>query len=261
MSNLTITSINRLPKQEKRAIYARLIPAQLVERFGISPDLRDPTGRDLLLLNCASGSTATEIELHHQIDFPDPILYGHLADTLYGQLHILLYVLNDPTAPRFDIDRLPDGTPTYFGTQHRNLEAELAAMQAGLAPGQLRRGLRLLGTAISTFEYFAASLGHNMFFTEPLFYHNAIVFERYGFSYVKGRKLMMRIQQGFSEGGDLLSRLDSSTPFRMPEAAKSIRLRSWAIHDNLLGEPFMDMTMYKVVGKPANINTCSDCEW
>jgi hypothetical protein len=148
-----------------------------------------------------------------------------------------------------------------FGIHYRNIEAELAAMEYGLAPGQIRRGLRMLGDAIAGFEHFVQSLGQEMYFAEPLFYHNAVIFERYGFTYAKGRRLMERIQQGFSAGGDLLSKLDGSTPFRKPEAAHSIRLRSWAIHDGLLGEPFNNVTMYKYVNKSAGINTCGECQW
>jgi hypothetical protein len=72
---------------------------------------------------------------------------------------------------------------------------------------------------------------------------------------------MERIQHGFSSGGDFLPLLDGSTPFRQPEAANRIRLRSWAIHDGIFGEPFTNFTMYKRIGKPAGISTCSDCEW
>ncbi|HEY5671037.1 MAG TPA: hypothetical protein VIS10_13660, partial [Anaerolineales bacterium] len=123
------------------------------------------------------------------------------------------------------------------------------------------RGLRLLGSAIQAFERFIESLGQEMYFTEPLYYHNAVLFEQHGFAYEKGRKLMERIQKGFMQGGDLVPLLDNSTPFRSPLAANSIRLRSWAIHDNLLGETFTDVTMYKRVGKTASINTCLDCTW
>jgi acetoin utilization protein AcuC len=201
------------------------------------------------------------MSLKHQVDFPDPILYGHLTDTITGQIHILLYILNDPESPRYDVDRMPDGRPTVFGTQFRNLPAELAALEAGLAPGQIRRGLRMLWDAILGFEIFINSLGQVIFFAEPLYYHTAVLFERYGFAYQKGRKLMERIQSGFSPGGDLIQRLDQSTPFRNTEAAKGIRLRSWAIHDGLLGEPFTDVTMYKHIGKSADINTSNDCAW
>jgi hypothetical protein len=199
--------------------------------------------------------------LRHQFDFPDPIQYGHLTDTLNGQIHILLYILNDPDSPRYDVDKMPNGLPTVFGTQKRNIDAEIAAMTNGLAPGQVRRGLRLLKNAIQAFENFVTSLNHDIYFVEPLSYHNAVIFEKYGFSYQKGLKLMERIQSGFSPEGDLFKKLDGSTPFRLPEFARSIRLRSWAIHDGILGEPFSEVTMYKYVGKSAKANTCFDCSW
>jgi hypothetical protein len=261
MTPSTISGINRLRYHQKREIYIRLLPKKLLERFHLTPYLIDEAGNDLLHLLCPPGSSAVEATLCHQANFPDPILYGHITDTLNGQLHILLYVLNDPESPRFDIDRMPDGTPTNFGTCCRNLEAECAAMEAGLAPGQVRRGLRMLGPAIQAFEHFVESLGHDMYFAEPLYYHNAILFERYGFAYEKGRRLVERIQDGFSAGGDLTQKLDGSTPFRRVEAGETIRLRSWAIHDGLLGEPFTDVTMYKRVGRMAGLSTCAGCPW
>lgn len=256
-----IFSVNQLSEAEKRSIYARLIPKELFDRINLPENLIDAEGNDLVKLVCPPGSSTAEMELRHRADFIDPILYGHITDTTNGQIHVLLYTLLDPDSPRFDVDRLPDGTKTMFGIKCRNLEAEKAAMEYGLAPGQIRRGLRLLSAAIQGFEFFVQSLGQELFFAEPLFYHNAVIFERYGFNYAKGRKLMERIQQGFSEKGDLLKKLDNSTHFRRPEAAQSIRLRSWAIHDGILGEPFNNVTMYKYVGKSAAINTCGECPW
>jgi hypothetical protein len=134
-------------------------------------------------------------------------------------------------------------------------------MQAGLSPGQVRRGFRLARPASEAFEEFIVSLGHDMFFVEPLYYHNAVIFERYGFSYQMGKRQMDNIHTGFREGGELWQRLDESSPFRSPQAANSIRLRSWAIHDGILGEPFTNVTMYKRVGKSAGINTAPGCKW
>jgi acetoin utilization protein AcuC len=202
-----------------------------------------------------------EMSLFHEHHFFDPILYTHLADTMNGQLHVLLYILNDPESPRFDVDRMPDGTPTKFGTAQRNLAAEQAALQAGLAPGQIRRGLRMLGEVIIKFEEFVLGLGNQVFFIEPLYYHNAIIFERYGFTYQLGRKLMEDIHNGFQSSGRLADQLDRKAPFRQPEARTSIRLRSWAIHDGILGEPFTNVTMYKQVGKSAGIETSPGCSW
>ena len=254
----TIGGINKLSDKEKREIYARYVPQELIKKFNL-PELTN--NKDLLQFRFAGGSSDVEMMLYHQVGFPDPILYAHLADSINNQIFILLYILNDPTSPRFNVDKMPDGSPTQFGIRRRNIEAEKAAMEAGLSPGQVRRGLRLLSHAIRTFEDFISYLGHDMYYIEPLYYHNAVIFERNGFSYQMGRRQMNDIQAGFAEGGVIRQRLDESSPFRSSKAANSIRLRSWSIHDGVLGEPFTNVTMYKRVGKSANINTAPGCDW
>ena len=258
MQPSTIGGINQLSENEKRAIYARYIPKELAQKFNL-PELTN--NKQLLQFRFADGSSDVEMRLYHQIGFPDPVLYAHLADTLNGQIHVLLYILNDPYSPRFDVDKMPDGSRTQFGTLRRNIEAEKAAMEYGLAPGQVRRGLRLLQPATRAFEEFITSLGHDMYYIEPLYYHNAVIFERYGFAYQVGKRRMEAINSAFQEGGELSQKLDDSNPFRSSQAANSIRLRSWAIHDGILGEPFTDVTMYKRIGKSANITTTPGCEW
>jgi hypothetical protein len=260
MAPSTIGGINLLPEAEKRALYTRHIPAELLKKFNIPP-LMSKAGQALLHFNFDSGTSDVELSLYHKAGFPDPILYAHLTDTMNGQIHILLYILNDPESPRFDVDKMPDGSPTKFGTLQRNIEADKNAMEAGLAPGQIRRGLRMLGQAIETFEKFATELGQDMFFIEPLYYHNAALFERHGFAYQMGKQLMDTIHAGFQPGGDINGRLNASNPFRQPEAVQSIRKRSWAIHDGILGEPFTNVTMYKRVGKQAGLNSAPNCEW
>jgi len=258
MQPSTIGGINKLPEPEKRAVYARYIPKELIEKFKL-PELIGH--QELLQFRFAEGSSDVEMRLYHQAGFRDPILYAHLTDTLNGQIHVLLYVLNDPEAPRFNVDKMPDGSPTRFGTLKRNIEAEKAALEYGLAPGQVRRGLRLLQPATAAFEEFITGLGHDMYFVEPLYYHNAVIFERYGFAYQVGKRRMEAIHAGFQEGCELHQKLDDSNPFQSAQAANSIRLRSWAIHDGILGEPFTNVTMYKRVGKSANISTTLGCDW
>ena len=254
----TIGGINKLPEPEKCAIYGRYIPKELIDRF----HLPDPVlNHELIQFRFAAGASDVEMLLYHEPGFPDPILYAHLTDTMNGQIHVLLYILNDPASPRFNVDRMPDGSTTKFGTLQRNVDAELAAMRARLSPGQVLKGLRLLQPATLAFEEFIISLGHEMYFVEPLYYHNAVIFERYVFAYQMGRRQMEGIQAGFQERGELRQKLDDSNPFRSSSAANSIRLRSWAIHDGILGEPFTNFTMYKRVGKSANINTAPNCAW
>jgi len=258
MAPSTIGGINKLPEKEKRAIYSRYIPRELIDKFNLTDFINN---NELLKFRFASGSSDVEMMLYHQVNFPDPILYAHLADTLNGQIHVLLYILNDPDSPRFSVDKMPDGSPTRFGIRIRNIAAETAALQEGLAPGQVRHGLRFLRKAMNAFEGFVKSLGHDMYFVEPLYYHNAVIFERYGFSYQMGRRQMEGINSGFQQGGELSQKLDDSNPFRSSEATNSIRLRSWAIHDGIMGEPFTNVTMYKRVGISANISTTSGCQW
>ena len=260
MTPTTLGGINLLPDAQKREIYNQMVPKELLERFHI-PGLDSAEADAYVKFRFAPGTSSMEIYLYHQPDFPDPLLYGHLTDTLNGQIHILLYILNNPDSPRFDVDRMPNGSATRFGTLQRNLPAEEAAMKAGLAPGQVRRGLRMLAPAIEAFERFVSSLQNSIYFVEPLYYHNAIIFERYGFNYQVGHRLMDEIQQGCGKDGKFRALLNGTSPFRTEAAAHSIRLRSWAIHDGLLGEPFTNVTMYKHVGKAAGISTCGGCTW
>ena len=258
MTPFSIGGINKLPEREKRELYARYIPEELTAKFNLH-NLTQDTER--LQFSFAAGSSDVEMMLFHEKGFPDPILYTHLADSMNGQIYILLYILNDPTSSRFNVDKMPDGTPTQFGIRRRNVEAEQAALHAGLAPGQIRRGLRLLGQAVPTFESFMTMLGHDMYYIEPLYYHNAVLFERYGFTYQLGRRFMNEIHAGFEEGGELRAKLDNSNTFRSSAAANSVRLRSWAIHDGILGGPFTNVTMYKRVGISSTMNSAPECPW
>ena len=72
---------------------------------------------------------------------------------------------------------------------------------------------------------------------------------------------METISQGFDTGGELRARLDGSTPFRRPEFADSIRGRSWAIHDDVLTEPWDRVRMVKQLGLHAGVNTCPGVPW
>ena len=143
--------------------------------------------------------------------------------------------VTDPAAERFAIDRDEDGQDTLFGTVTRNLAEERRALVAGLAPGQVRRGLRLLGPVLDAMDDFCRLLGKELFLVEPLFYHSALLYERHGCDYLLGRDLMETIDGEFQPGGRLHRALDGSTAFRQPGFDRTIRGRSWAIHDGILG--------------------------
>ena len=72
---------------------------------------------------------------------------------------------------------------------------------------------------------------------------------------------MERIEKGFRNNGELFMKMNNSSPFRNSEGVNSIRMRSWAIHDGILGESFNEVTMYKNIGKSAGVVTCPECDW
>jgi hypothetical protein len=232
----------------------------VVLRFGIDPEtLTDEEGAALFAV--VPGPSSVELSLRHTPDAEDPLLYLHLADTTSNQIEVVLFVVNDPYAERFDTDRLPDGTSTYFGTQGRNVPEEIRAMKAGLAPGQVRRGLRLTRDVTPILEGFVNALHHDAFYIQPLAYHNAILFERMGFAYALGLGRMEWIHREFNPGGLLSRRLDGSTPFRQSGAGKSVRGRSWAIHDGIMGMAYDGIKMYKRAGIHAGIVTFPNAAW
>jgi hypothetical protein len=110
-------------------------------------------------------------------------------------------------------------------------------------------------------ERFVAALHHDAFYLQPLAYHNAVLFERLGFAYVMGLGCMEWIHREFQPGGLLHRRLDGSSPFRAPDAWRTVRGRSWAIHDGVMDRPFTGVKMYKRVGVHAGTVTFPSAAW
>jgi hypothetical protein len=258
---VSIHQINSLEPVRRLEIYRSLIPPEVLKRFDIPRSLRDREGHLLLDCVCPSRTSSVAMALNHRWDAQDPVLFLEMADTANNQLEVLLFVVNDPDSERFDIDRTPDGRSTDLGTVCRNVPEEVRAMAVGLAPGQVRRGAKLSRRLIPQFENFVARLGHDRFHIQPLAYHNAILFERYGFAYRIGKGKMEWIHNEFGPGGLLHRRLDGSTPFRQPGAQKTVRGRSWAIHAGILGEPFAQVEMYKRIDIHAGICTFPNAAW
>jgi hypothetical protein len=147
------------------------------------------------------------------------------------------------------------------GTIARNIVAEEAAMAAGLAPGQVRRGLRAFRWLAERIETLMLCLNQREYMAQPLFYHTAILFEQYGFSYVQGQARMEEIHAGFQAGGELRARLDGGSPFRQPALADSIRGRSWAIHDGISVGRWDRVRMVKRLGVNAHVRTAPGIVW
>jgi hypothetical protein len=258
---VSIRQINNLSPSEKMAIYRSLVPPEALLRFGLPASLVDPGGHSLLTCICEPSTSSVALSLWHRRNAQDPAIYLEMADTVNNQLEVLLFAINDPDSVRFDVDRMPDGRPTNFGLDCRNIEHEIRAMEAGLAPGQVRQGARLARRLIPCFERFVAQLGHDRFHIQPLSYHSAILFERYGFGYSIGQGKMEWIDQEFAPQGYLSLQLNGSTPFRHARAGATVRGRSWAIHDGILGEPFAGARMYKRIGIHAGVCTFPHSAW
>ncbi len=257
----SLRETNNLPVDEKEAIYRTLLPEWLFIDYGIDRDTLSVDGHRVVTFRCPSGSRALEISVRRYATDLDPTLYLNMADTFNNQLLVLLVVVNDPASLRYHTDVDRHGNPTQLGTLGRNLIAEEAAMKAGLAPGQISKGLRVFRELVPQFETFVRNLGHDMFLIEPLAYHNAIIFERYGFNYMRGRQEMTRIHTEFQPGGTLNAKLSEDKIFRPLDAWKTVRGRSWAIHDGILGYPYTGFQMYKRIGQHAGVNTFPDSQW
>ena len=252
----SLLDINALASSEKERIYAGLIPVRLFNLLEISPTaFTDPTGRRLVTIIAPQGMNLARIEVRQNPDERRTIFFLDIAGTHYHQLDLSFCIINDPHALQFAVDVDENGIDNCFATLGRNIPEEIRAMKAGLFPNQTSRGLRMFGEFFHLFERFVDSLGMEMITAEPLTYDNAVRYEKYGFDYLSGRRLMLEIDREFRPGGSLFRKLDGSTPFRQPGMERTVHGRSWAIHDGILDEPWEGVNIYRLVGRPANIDT------
>lgn len=250
-----IQDLNRLEDDAKERLYGLLIPGKIFDLFGIDRrTFTNPRGEKVVEIKAFPHSTFAVIEVRENPGDRDCIFYLEIEDTPLYKIEINFLIINDPRSPRFDTDVDETGRRTKFATVRRNVQEEIRAMEAGLAPGQVRRGLHLLRDFVSLAEKFISAMGQDMVIAEPLTYNTAILFEHYGFNYIRGRRKMEEIHAGFQPGGELFEKLDGSTPFRRPGMEKTVRGRAWAIHDGILGEPWRGIEMYRT-RKPANVCT------
>jgi acetoin utilization protein AcuC len=257
--SISLRVLNNLPANAKQRIYRTLIPPELLTRFNINPlSWKQPEGDERVKLVAESGSGEVHISVRDAADSGDPFFCIELAENTLRGIDLNLLLLNDPHSPRFTTDVDEQGRDTHFGTTARNVAEEEKAMRAGLAPGQFRSSLSASKIAMQQLDTFLAFLAHHTIFLEPLTYASAWVFERRGFAYVRGHKLMDTIQAEFQQGGRLCQALDGSTPFRQPDQWRTIRGRAWAIQDGLLetiDAQWTGLRMVKQVGRHAGVET------
>jgi hypothetical protein len=259
---ITLRQINELPDSAKRRTYRALLPPALLTRMGVNPiTWKSVDGDQCVVLKANPGSGLVSLSVHSSNQAREEQFQIELQDTSLNGINLNFLLIQDADSPRFLTDRDVDGKPTLFGTLRRNIDAEEEAMKAGLSPGQVRKGLRLSAVALQHLEAFLVTIGHSAYFLEPLTYTSAWLFERRGFAYVRGHKLMDEIDHEFRPGGRLHQSLDGSTVFRQPEMWRTVRGRAWAIHDGILkviGGQWDGLRMIKQVGRSAGVNTFED---
>jgi hypothetical protein len=252
----SIPEVNQLPREMAQAIYLRLVPPELLERLAIDPrTLRGPGGDRLVRVTAPAEASWARVEVRGSGDDRDPTLLVDVEMSPLSVPELAFVQITDPQGPRYGIDRDADGGDTLLGTACRNIPEEVRAMKDGLAPGQVRRGLRMLARVLQAMEGFCGLLGKEIYLVEPLFYHSAILYERHGCGYLMGREVMETVHAGFAGDGELAARLDGSSPFRAPGAERTVRGRSWALHDGVAGEPWGGVKMYKAAGRHAGVCT------
>jgi hypothetical protein len=263
----TIRRLNNLYRLEKEGVYRILIPPSLFRRFRVDPvTLCNERGERVIRFFCPQGDRTCLVEMKFP-EMEDPVYSLQLTDSQdITQIELDFVVANDPDAPKYNTHVDEQGKDTLFGWATRNLPEEKKAMEAGLFPGQVRKGLGLTREVIRLVEFLCVMMDLKAIRLEALFYHNAITYERHGFSYFSGYRMMKRIHEGFQTGGKIFAKLDDSTPFRNPTLAHTVRGRSWAIHDGILQDVEDDVleegwaspVMYRMIENPRAMITFPD---
>ncbi len=254
----TLKMLNSLSKCAKRRIYRLLLPPSLLVLFDIDPISWKGRGDYRLTLKADSQTGGVNISITMNADPHEEFFCLQLLDNNLNGIDLNFLIISDPHSSRFNTDSDTQGHATLFGKVFRNLAAEERAKAAGLAPGQVRKGLSFASKVLQQTESFITTCGHSAYRLEPLTYATAWVFERYGFAYIRGHKLMDTIHQEFQPGGRLYTALDGSTPFRQAQQWSSIRGRTWAIHDGILeviDKQWDHLRMLKRIGHHAGVET------
>lgn len=252
----SLKAINRLDDPEKERIYSCLLPQRLRDVLGVvGNSLCNAAGERLITIIAPKGLSLVRIEARAKLGDGVVVFFLELSDTQFHQMELSFCIICDPNSPSYAVDVDEAGNNNWFASHGRNIPEELRAMRAGLFPNQTRHGLQLFADFFPLLERFTDALGIQMIVAEPLSYDNAIRYEKYGFDYLRGKRLMLEIDREFEPGGKLFARLDGSTLFRMPGMERTVSGRSWAIHDGIMDKAWDEVQIYRIVGVHAGINT------
>src|SRR3990167_5199701 len=163
----SIQEINHLPREMLEALYLRLVPEEMLDRFGIDPrTLMGPEGTRLVRITAPPDKSCARVEVRSSTEDRDPALLVDVEMSGLSVPELAFVQITNPRASRYGIDRDLEGRDTLFGTVSSNVDEELRAFKDGLAPGQVRRGLRLLPRVLEAMEGFCRLLGKEIFLIE-----------------------------------------------------------------------------------------------
>lgn len=257
---LLIRDFQALPETERLDLVRILVPAGVFRQFHIDPEtFQDDEGRLRLRVLYRDQGRILCVKIIDPTTRLDSIYSIFLQDYEEDGVDCIGLNINDPQSKRFQVDLDEYGRiPAELLSGRRNIKEEIRAMKAGLAPGQVRKGLRLIGDVLQGLEHFLRKSGKRWIYCEAMAYHNAMVYERHGFGY-QFKTLedeMLWIDHEFrSPQGLFFKKLDGSNPFRQPGMESTVRGRSWAIHDGIMGRPWSRPGMLKEVGVHSQVNT------
>ena len=141
----SIAKLNRLPKEERNSIYLRLVPEAIFEMFQIDRQtLTNRFGERVVTGIFPPDENFACIEVKNRKEDKDCIFSCQVSLEAFMQsLYLDFLIINNPFSERFNVDVDEFGRETLLGTRSRNIPEEVRAMEAGLAPGMVRHGLRL----------------------------------------------------------------------------------------------------------------------
>lgn len=260
-----VSQLNKLPEKRKVDLYKKLIPVSIFEQFKIDKnDFMTPNGEKAVSIVADEHAMEAIIKVKLKAGDPDEIYHIEVGDSNdMVQLQWDYIHVTDPHAPRFATNVVNDaGESRWLNWSSRNIREEVRAMASGLAPGQIKRGLGLATEIDRCLDEFCEAADLKSITLEAVYYHTAIMFERHGYRYFKGFKLMNRINELFNKCEDVRKLLDGSSPFRLPDFCRTVRGRSWAIHDGVLDdlcdgviECWEPPKMIRMAGKRHNVDT------
>lgn len=262
---MSLAKLNKLPEPDRRRMYGEILPPRFWQYLA---SIAVPSGLNLaggyenpraMHLLCPPDRNEIHLRCPAERFDRDFAFSLDLEEIGGGQLELSFIIINDITAPRFNIDVDGQGRLTLLGTAGRNIPEEARALAAGLGPCQVRKGLGLFTELLPRLESLGTRLGYVGIQLEALTYHNAVMYENHGFGYLEGQSQMIEIDREFRPGGKLHELLNGSSSFRLPQYADTAHGRSWAIHDSILedynGESQPTLQLYKVFGKHAGVTT------